>query len=72
MPALMPCAASFSLELGAYSDNGAGVFSRVSAARPKVGSYKVVAFGPAPSTWSSSMRWCRWARYRRRWERSGR
>jgi len=32
--------------LGAYSDNGAVVFSRVSAARPKVGSYKVVEFRP--------------------------
>lgn len=40
------CSASFSLELGAYSDNGAVVFSRVTAERPKVGSYKVVAFGP--------------------------
>lgn len=48
MKALMPCAASFPPELGAYSDNGAVVFSRVSAARPKVGSYKVVAFGPGP------------------------
>lgn len=40
------CTASFSLELGAYSDNGAVVFSRVSAERPKVGTYKVTAFGP--------------------------
>jgi hypothetical protein len=40
------CSASFSLELGAYSDNGAVVFSRVSSERPRVGTYKVVAFGP--------------------------
>ena len=40
------CSASFSLELGAYSDNGAVVFSRVSAGRPAVGTYKVVPFGP--------------------------
>ena len=38
--------ASFSLELGAYSDNGAVVFSRVSAERPRTGTYQVVAFGP--------------------------
>jgi hypothetical protein len=38
--------ASFSLELGAYSDNGAVVFSRVSGERPKAGTYKVVAFAP--------------------------
>lgn len=44
------CAASFSLELGAYSDNGAVVFSRVSAARPKVGSYEVVEFRPGPES----------------------
>lgn len=40
------CSASFSLELGAYSDNGAVVFSRVTAERPRVGTYKVTAFGP--------------------------
>lgn len=40
------CSASFSLELGAYSDNGAVVFSRVSAERPRTGTYKVTAFGP--------------------------
>lgn len=40
------CSASFSLELGAYSDNGAVVFSRVSSERPRVGTYKVSAFGP--------------------------
>lgn len=38
--------ASFSLELGAYSDNGAVVFSRVSGERPRAGTYKVVAFAP--------------------------
>lgn len=35
------CSASFSLELGAYSDSGAVVFSRVSSERPRVGTYKV-------------------------------
>jgi hypothetical protein len=40
------CSASFSLELGAYSNNGAVVFSRVSSERPSVGGYKVVEFGP--------------------------
>lgn len=40
------CSASFSLELGAYSDRGAVVFSRVSAERPRVGSYRVVPFEP--------------------------
>lgn len=40
------CSASFSLELGAYSDNGAVVFSRVSSVRPRAGTYTVVAFGP--------------------------
>lgn len=38
--------ASFSLELGAYSDNGAVVFSRVSTERPRTGTYAVVPFGP--------------------------
>jgi hypothetical protein len=37
---------SFSLELGAYSDNGAVVFSRVSAERPRAGTYRVTAFAP--------------------------
>lgn len=35
---------SFSLELGAYSEDGAVVFSRVSSERPRVGTYKVAAF----------------------------
>ena len=34
---------SFSLELGAYSDNGAVVFSRVSSERPRAGTYRVTA-----------------------------
>lgn len=37
---------SFSLELGAYSDNGAVVFSRVSSERPRAGTYRVTAFAP--------------------------
>lgn len=37
---------SFSLELGAYSDNGAVIFSRVSGERPRTGTYKVVMLGP--------------------------
>lgn len=35
---------SFSLALGAYSDNGAVVFSRVSSERPRAGTYRVTAF----------------------------
>ena len=44
------CSASFSLDLGAYSDNGAVVFSRVSSERPKVGTCRVVAFVPGAET----------------------
>ena len=36
--------ASFSLTLGAYSDNGAVVFSRVGAERPKPGTYRITPF----------------------------
>ncbi len=43
-------AGSFSLELGAYSDDGAVVFSRVSSARPKVGTYRVAAFDGGPES----------------------
>ncbi|HEU5153175.1 MAG TPA: hypothetical protein VFU03_00435 [Gemmatimonadales bacterium] len=35
---------SFSLTLGAYSDNGAVVFSRVASGQPKPGTYRVTAF----------------------------
>jgi hypothetical protein len=35
---------SFSLTLGAYSDNGAVVFSRVATGQPKPGTYRVTAF----------------------------
>jgi hypothetical protein len=36
--------ASFSMTLGAYSDNGAVVFSRVGTERPKTGTYQIRAF----------------------------
>jgi hypothetical protein len=42
------CPGSFSLELGAYSEDGAVVFSRVSSARPEVGTYKVAPFQNGP------------------------
>ncbi|HWA17181.1 MAG TPA: hypothetical protein VG817_12150 [Gemmatimonadales bacterium] len=42
------CPGSFSLELGAYSEDGAVVFSRVSSARPEVGTYKVSPFTNGP------------------------
>ena len=41
---------SFSLELGAYSDGGAVVFSRVSSTRPKVGTYRVAPFDGGPES----------------------
>jgi hypothetical protein len=44
------CPGSFSLELGAYSEEGAVVFSRVSAARPEVGTYKVAPFRNGPES----------------------
>jgi hypothetical protein len=39
---------SFSLTLGAYSDNGAVVLSRVAAGQPKPGTYRVTAFTGGP------------------------
>ena len=36
--------ASFSLELGAYSEQGAVIFSRVSGERPEVGTYEITPF----------------------------
>jgi hypothetical protein len=39
---------SFSLTLGAYSDNGAVVFSRVATGQPKPGTYRVTAFTGGP------------------------
>lgn len=42
------CPGSFSLELGAYSEDGAVVFSRVSSVRPEVGTYKVAPFQNGP------------------------
>lgn len=40
------CPASFSLELGSYSEKGAVVFSRGGSDRPKVGSYEVSPLPP--------------------------
>lgn len=45
---LSTCPRSFSLELGAYSEDGAVVFSRVSSSRPEVGTYKVTPFESGP------------------------
>jgi hypothetical protein len=42
------CIGSFSLELGAYSADGAVVFSRVSSSRPAVGTYTVTPFESGP------------------------
>src|SRR5688572_23380370 len=47
---LSNCTGSFSLELGAYSKDGAVVFSRVSSSRPAVGTYPVTAFETGPET----------------------
>jgi hypothetical protein len=44
------CTGSFSLELGAYSEAGAVVFSRVSASRPDVGTYRVSPFENGPES----------------------
>jgi hypothetical protein len=44
------CPGSFSLELGAYSEEGAVVFSRVSSARPEVGTYRVAPFQNGPES----------------------
>jgi hypothetical protein len=42
------CPGSFSLELGAYSEEGAVVFSRVSSVRPETGTYRVLPFQNGP------------------------
>lgn len=42
--------ASFSLTLGAYSENGAVVFSRVGADRPKAGTYTISEFVGGPES----------------------
>lgn len=44
------CVGSFSLELGAYSEEGAVVFSRVSSSRPEVGTYRVSPFQNGPES----------------------
>lgn len=44
------CTGSFSLELGAYSEEGAVVFSRVASSRPEVGTYAVSPFENGPES----------------------